>query len=716
MSDQWNATGVSESIGSMGNLVTLVEESTFSISERNGDVVAGTAQGLFFRDSRVISRYEVRVNEDRLEGLGISSGAPFSATFVSRPLPRHGDTASTLLITRSRYLGDGMREDIEIQNFNHEATYCSLDIFLNADFANLFAVKEGRGGDPDGEVTYDTGSDEVVFSFRRGGFSRGVRVKFYPLPTQISNELYRFEVIVPPAGKWNLCLEIHPVMEGKDIPPRYLCGSPIEIATPSERLAAWRRNVPQIETGSESFSRIIARSVEDLGALRLFDPDFPDRAVVAAGAPWFMTVFGRDSLITAWMSLVFDPDLALGVVQTLARFQGREVNARTEEEPGRILHEMRFGEAPSLSLGGGSIYYGTVDATPLFVMLAGELFRWGIAKEAIEEIMPNVDRAIDWIERFGDKDQDGYVEYQRQTDRGLRNQGWKDSWDGIRYADGRVADPPIALCEVQAYVYGAYKARARIAKAFGDDDLWDLYRGKASALKERFNRDFWLEDRGWLAIGLDEGKQPIDSLTSNMGHCLWTGIVDEDKAGEVAKKLTSPEMTSGWGIRTLGSSMGGYNPLSYHCGSVWPHDTAIAAAGLMRYGFTEQSVSTIKSLMDAANHMGGRLPELYSGLSRSDLATPIPYPTSCAPQAWASASPLLCLRSLLGMEPLVPTGELWMHPVLMEGMGYLRVSGIPLAGTKITVETDGKETKVSGLPPGIKFRQGFRLLGQDPLA
>ncbi|MHB8263261.1 MAG: amylo-alpha-1,6-glucosidase [Acidimicrobiales bacterium] len=409
MSDQWNAAGVSESIGSMGSLVTLVEESTFSISERNGDVVAGGAQGLFFRDSRVISRYEVRVNEDRLEGLGISSSEPFSATFVSRPLPRPSGAASTLLVTRSRYLGDGMREDIEIQNFHHEATYCSLDIFLDADFANLFAVKEGRGGNPDGEITYDGGTGEAVFLFRRGGFSRGARVKFYPLPTQISKELARFEVIVPPRGRWTLCVEVHPVMEGKDIPPRYLCGSPIEIAIPSERLARWRRMVPRVETGSESFGRVIARSVEDLGALRLFDPDYPDRAVIAAGAPWFMTVFGRDSLITAWMSLIFDPDLALGVVQTLARFQGREVNARTEEEPGRILHEMRFGEASSLSLGGGSIYYGTVDATPLFVMLVGELFRWGMPREAIEEIMPNVDRAIDWIERFGDRDQDGYV-------------------------------------------------------------------------------------------------------------------------------------------------------------------------------------------------------------------------------------------------------------------------------------------------------------------
>ncbi|MHB8263262.1 MAG: amylo-alpha-1,6-glucosidase [Acidimicrobiales bacterium] len=286
----------------------------------------------------------------------------------------------------------------------------------------------------------------------------------------------------------------------------------------------------------------------------------------------------------------------------------------------------------------------------------------------------------------------------------------------MRYADGRVADPPIALSEVQAYVYGAYKARARIARAFGNDDLCNLYGAKASDLKERFNRDFWLEDKSWFAVGLDEDKQPIDSLTSNMGHCLWTGIVDEDKAGEVVKRLTSPEMATGWGIRTLGSSMGGYNPLSYHCGSVWPHDTAIAAAGLMRYGFTEQSLSIITALMDAADHMGGRLPELYSGLSRSDLATPIPYPTSCSPQAWASGAPLLCLRSLLGIEPLVSSGEVWMHPVLMEGMEYLKVSGIPIAGARITVETDGKDTVVDGLPSGIKFQPGFRLLGQVPQA
>ena len=282
--------------------------------------------------------------------------------------------------------------------------------------------------------------------------------------------------------------------------------------------------------------------------------------MVAAGAPWFMTLFGRDSLITAWMALLVDPELALGTLQTLARFQGREVRPYNEEEPGRILHEMRFGEASSLSLGGGTIYYGTADATPLFVMLLGELRRWGLAREAVDELLPHADRAIEWIEQFGDRDGDGYVEYQRTSDRGLRNQGWKDSNDAIRFADGRLADPPIALAEVQGYTYGAYLARAFFAAEQGDAARSSELRARAAALKAAFNRDFWLEDKGWLAMGLDRDKKPIDALASNMGHCLWTGILDADKADAVARKLLSPDLFSGWGVRTLGASMIGLQP------------------------------------------------------------------------------------------------------------------------------------------------------------
>ncbi|HLH28072.1 MAG TPA: amylo-alpha-1,6-glucosidase, partial [Acidimicrobiales bacterium] len=451
---------------------------------------------------------------------------------------------------------------------------------------------------------------------------------------------------------------------------------------------------------------VIARSAEDLGALRIFDPEHPERVVVAAGAPWFMTVFGRDSLLTAWMALLVDPDLARGVLQTLARFQGTTVDPRTDEEPGRILHEMRFGDSMGLSLDGGELYYGTADATPLFVMLLGELRRWGVDRELVDELLPNAARAIEWIEQFGDADGDGYVEYHRATDRGLANQGWKDSWDGIRYANGRVAEAPIALCEVQAYTYGAYLARAHFAFEVGDTATYDRFRAKAAQLKAAFNRDFWLEDKGWYAVGLDADKKPIDSLTSNIGHCLWAGIIDEDKARRVAELLVSGSMFSGWGVRTLSKDSGGYNPISYHCGSVWPHDTAIVAAGLARYGFDGAAQQLIFGLLDAAVAQGGRLPELFSGLDRGELSVPVAYPTSCSPQAWAAASPLLCLRTLLRLDPWVPYGKTWLCPRLPESIGYLKVEGIPLAGARVTVEV-GSEVpggvSVEGLPPEVEI-------------
>jgi glycogen debranching enzyme len=328
-----------------------------------------------------------------------------------------------------------------------------------------------------------------------------------------------------------------------------------------------------------------------------------------------------------------------------------------------------------------------------------------VARELVDELLPNAVRAIEWIEQFGDADGDGYVEYHRATDRGLANQGWKDSWDGIRYADGRVAEAPIALCEVQAYTYGAYLARAHFAFEVGDTPTYDRFRAKARELKAAFNRDFWLEERGWFAVGLDADKRPIDSLTSNIGHCLWTGIVDEDKARQVATRLVSPEMFSGWGVRTLATDSGGYNPISYHCGSVWPHDTAIVAAGLARYGFDGAAQQLILALLDAAMAQGGRLPELFSGLDRAELSVPVGYPTSCSPQAWAAASPLLCLRTLLRLDPWVPYGKTWLCPNLPEGIGYLKVEGIPLAGSRVTIEV-GDEVPggvtISGLPPEIE--------------
>jgi glycogen debranching enzyme len=737
MADPWTFAGPVTQLDASAGAVTLVDESTFAISGRAGDVTTGGAQGLFFRDTRILSRFEVLVNGAATEPLAAITDNPFSATFVSRCLPAPGRADSTLMVFRHRYVGQGMREDVTIRNFADEPALCSLEVFVGADFADLFAVKEGRvdrvadkgettttvvpgpraaegrrPGDPpavgrrESDALAPVDLDPTInYTYRRGGMVRGVDIRFEESAV-VSADLAGFEVIVPARGEWTTCIEIGPVIDGSRFDPRYRCGEPVDSATPSERLAQWRRRVPQVETDHPGLKEVIARSNEDLGALRIFDPDFPERVVVAAGAPWFMTVFGRDSLLTAWMALLVDPDLARGVLQTLARFQGTDVDPRHEEEPGRILHEMRFGDAATLSLGGGSIYYGTADATPLFVMLLGEMRRWGVAREMVDELLPNAARAIEWIEQFGDADGDGYVEYRRATDRGLANQGWKDSWDGIRYADGKVAEAPIALCEVQAYTYGAYLASAHFAFEVGDTATYDKFRSKAAQLKAAFNRDFWLEEKGWYAVGLDADKRPIDSLTSNIGHCLWTGIVDEDKAHRVAQALVSPAMFNGWGVRTLSKDSGGYNPISYHCGSVWPHDTAIVAAGLARYGYDAAAQKLIFALMDAGAAQGGRLPELFSGLDRGELSVPVGYPTSCSPQAWAAASPLLCLRTLLRLDPWVPYGKTWLCPNLPEEIGYLKVEGIPLAGSRVTIEV-GKEVpggvEVTGLSPDIEL-------------
>jgi glycogen debranching enzyme len=712
----WTYAGKVASLGA-GGTVTLVDESTFTISDQAGDMVPGAAHGLFVRDTRVLSRLELRIDGRRLESLAAVENDPFSATFVSRGHPAPDRADSTLLVFRSRYVGQGMREDLHIRNFGPEPTACLVEGFIDADFADLFAVKEGRAAaNPDGEITKAVEGNCLTVSYRRGAISRGVQLRFSVADDggadgppsrasgfRICEDHVSVDVVVPARGSWSGCLEVVPVIDATPIAPRYRCGEPVERAEPSARLAQWRQQVPHVETDHRGLAGVVARSAEDLGALRIFDPDYPERMVVAAGAPWFMTVFGRDSLLTAWSALLVDPDLALGVLQTLARFQGTDVDPLHEEQPGRILHEMRFGEAASLSLGGGSIYYGTADATPLFVMLLGELRRWGLARELVDELLPNADRALEWIEGLGDPDGDGYVEYHRATDRGLANQGWKDSWDGIRYADGRVARAPIALCEVQAYVYGAYLARAHFAFENNDTECYARYRQKAADLKAAFNRDFWLEDRGYFAVGLDADKKPIDSLTSNMGHCLWTGIVDEDKAQSVARHLLGPDLYSGWGVRTLATSMGGYNPVSYHCGSVWPHDTAIVAAGLARYGFEEGAQRLVMSLVDAAVAQGGRLPELFTGLDRSELSAPVGYPTSCSPQAWSAASPLLCLRTLLRFDPWVPYGKTWLAPMVPPEIGSLRVEGIPLAGARINVEVVDGAVTVEGLPEGIEL-------------
>ena len=687
------ATPVASLVPSTG-LVTLVEGQTFCLSERSGDMAPDFAQGLFVLDTRVLSRWEMRVNGHMLEPLTVTSAEPFAATFVGRGGPRPGHADADIVVFRHRHIGRGMRERVIVTNHGLEPAPLTVELTCDVDFADLFEVKESRVRHR-GQHSHEISPTMLRFGHRGDHVTKEVSVRLSTAGA-VEPGGAAWTTSLDPGECWQVCLEIVVTWDDATIRPRFGCGQSDEDAVPARRLAAWRARLPDLETDNRDLQATIRRTGEDLGALRIFDPDHPEVPILAAGAPWFMTVFGRDSLLTAWMTLIADHTLARGVLETLARLQGKDVNPVTEEEPGKILHEMRFGAAGGLALGGGDIYYGSIDATPLFVMLLGELRRWDPGRDLCERLLSHADRALEWIENFGDRDGDGYVEYQRHNEAGLVNQGWKDSWDAIRHADGRLAATPIALCEVQAYVYAAYVARAHFATEMGDSDTFERYASKALELRRRFNEDFWLEDRGWYALGLDGDKRPIDALASNVGHCLWAGIVDPERSALVAQRLVSPEMFSGWGIRTLATSMAAFNPVSYHNGSVWPHDNAICAAGLARYGHVEEANRVIQAQLAVAASYDGRLPELFAGFDRRELAVPASYPTSCSPQAWASAAPLLWLRTVLRLDPWASNDQLWLHPQLPAGIARLRVSGIDVSNRQVTVGVGPDGIEVEG--------------------
>jgi glycogen debranching enzyme len=693
---RWAFDGAAADVG--GESVTLVEGSSFCVSDARGEIRSGSPHGVFFMDTRVISTWRVTLDAADLDHLAAFSDAPHHATFLGRGGSHSPGQESTVLVQRDRYIGAGMREDIIVRNLGREAAAVTVDVYLDADFADLFAVKEGRPP-PEQDRTVRVGNGGLALERVTETSSRGVLVR--AVGAVAGPGRLTFRQVIGARQQWSTSIEALPTTDGEEATPRYPVGEPIEDAEPSVRLHEWTTQTPTVSGAGEQLCRTLQRTQQDLGSLRIFDPLHPARPAIAAGAPWFMALFGRDSLLAAYMALPMDQELAIGTLHTLARYQGRKLNAVTEEQPGRILHEMRFGVDAALALGGDSVYYGTVDATPLFVCLLGELWRWGLPKVDLDELLPHADRALAWIESHGDADGDGFVEYQRLNDRGLRNQGWKDSWDGVTFADGRVAEAPIALCEVQGYVYQALVGRAAIARHRGDHEHAATLTSRAAELRSAFNERFWLEDKGWFAVGLDHAKAPIDALASNVGHCLWTGIVDDEKAARVAEALLSPEMFSGWGIRTLATSMGAYNPLSYHNGSVWPHDNAIAVAGLMRYGFVKEAQRVAHAILEAAGCFDGRLPELFTGFERRDFPRPVPYPTSCSPQAWAAASPLLLMRSVLGYDPDLPRGEVSLGPALPAFFPELRISNAPLGNARLTLVTGVDGTTIQGLPEDV---------------
>jgi glycogen debranching enzyme len=682
----YSGTTPATSLMATEGVVTLVEGQSFCLSGRSGDMNPDFPHGLFVYDTRMLSRWELRLNRHRLEPLAVEVPQPFGATLVGRGAPALGHADADTIVFRHRHVGSGLRERIEVSNHGLDPVSFLLELQCDADFADLFEVKESRVV-PRGVYSHRAAGNGLRFEHRLNGRTRSVTID-PSRPAKVEGTTLGWQGRLDPGTSWEICIGVTGTVNGVEIEPRFTCGGHDPDSLPQQRLAHWRAGLPIVETDLAPLAETVTRAAEDLGALRIFDPERPNLPILAAGAPWYMTVFGRDSLLTAWMTLMADSSLAGGVLETLARFQGTDVNRETEEEPGKILHEMRFGSAVKLALGGGNVYYGTIDATPLFVMLLGELQRWDGHSEVVERLLPHADRALAWIEEFGDSDGDGYVEYRRTSKHGLTNQGWKDSWDAIRHLDGRLADAPVALCEVQGYVYAAYVARARLAREAGDMATFERCKTKALELRRRFNRDFWVEEHGWYALGLDGDNRRIEALASNMGHCLWTGIVDPERAPLVADRLLSPEMFSGLGVRTLASSMKAYNPVSYHNGSIWPHDNALCAAGLARYGLVDHARRIIDAQIEVARSHDGRLPELFAGFGVDELSVPASYPTSCSPQAWAAASPLLWLRTLLRLDPWASRSRVWLDPALPTGAERLMVSGIKVAGRRLTVAVE----------------------------
>jgi glycogen debranching enzyme len=679
--DRWSFTGEVPRLHGEHGTLTVVDGTSFCLSDADGSIVPHRPSGLFVGDVRVLSAFQLSVDGRAPELLASTVYEPFRADIVCRvPAPDPTgptDGGSWLVLRRLRRVsGPILHEDVTIENFGATDQQVEVCATFDADFASLFDVKIGHGPpDPPDVHRLVSGS---TLQFSSGISERRVVVESSDAETDGSASTLLWRVEVPARGRWTTAIDVRVPTQAATHGTIHSTGFELK---GDQRWAAWERAVPRLDVSHAPLQRAYNQGVDDLGALRVFDPTDPTRAVIAAGAPWFMALFGRDSLLSSWMALPLGTDLALDVLETLARLQGAKLDPATEEQPGRILHEVRFDKAPSLALEGGDINFGTADATPLFVMLLGEAMRWGADAGRVRALLPAADRALEWVRQYGDADGDGFVEYEAMSPSGLRNQGWKDSWDGITFADGRLAEPPIAMSEVQAYTVAALRARAQLAADLGDPP--GSWLEEAEWRRVRFEEAFWLPHLGYYALALDGDKQPVDSLASNLGHLLWCGTVDAERAGLIASRLVRPEMFSGWGVRTLATTMGAYDPLSYHNGSVWPHDTAIVIAGLARYGFDNAARRVSLALLDAAAAHDGRLPELFSGIDRSEVGVPVDYPTSCSPQAWAAAAPLLLLRVLLGLEPDVPSGRIGARPIAPDSLGKLELRGLPLGSGRV---------------------------------
>ncbi|MFC6022447.1 glycogen debranching N-terminal domain-containing protein [Plantactinospora solaniradicis] len=662
----------------MKPLVSILDGNTFVVSDSRGDIDPSPTfpTGLFSFDTRFLSKWELTVNGERLNALSVDDLQYFESQFFLVPgEPTHYIDAK-LSIIRHRTVGGSFLEELTILNHEDKQVEVMVRLNVESDFADLFEIKDVK--EKVGTTTAMVEEGRLRLCYQRETFRRESIITS-TAPAQYDETGLTFALRIDAHQQWETKLRVETLVEGAG-------GRDIRLSIQRHRsrtseemrqdLNDWMARAPKLTSDNEPLTETYERSLIDLAALRYSPLATLDR-LPAAGLPWFMTLFGRDSLITCLQSLPFTPELTGPTLRYLAMSQGVTLDDFRDREPGKIMHEVRYGESTAFEEQPHSPYYGSADSTALFVILLDEYERWTGDVGLVADLEHEARAALAWIDRYGDLLGNGYVWFERRNLRnGLENQCWKDSWDAISYSDGRLPSYPRATCELQGYAYDAKMRGARLARLAWHDPIYaEQLEREAAGLKERFNRDFWVADGEYYALALDTEGGQVDALSSNMGHLLWSGIVDDDKAAKVAEHLLGPRLFSGWGVRTLAQGEGRYNPIGYHVGTVWPFDNSLIAWGLRRYGFRQEAGRIAEAMIDAGRYFGGRLPEAFAGYDRALTKYPVQYPTACSPQAWSTGTPMLLIRTLLGLEP---HGEhLVVDPAMPVGMGRMELLDIP---------------------------------------
>ena len=660
------------------NIVKILDGNTFVVSDPRGDIEASLTDptGLFSFDTRFLSTWVLTVNGQRLNALSVDDLQYFEARFFLVPGTGTVYVDAKLSVIRQRAVGDGFHEELTILNHAAEPIELTVRVDADSDFADLFEVKDALKK----KGTYSTRIDKdgLHLVYERETFVRMTNIAA-SAPAAIDEKGLTFVVTLEPHGSWTTDLDVVTAAGsgGRFVRPKYRRGERRALPNMGRSLESWLEEAPRLECDDDRLRATYRRSLVDLAALRFSPLIAGGRSLPAAGLPWFMTMFGRDSILTSLQALPFTPELAATTLQALGDWQGSRIDDFRDEDPGRILHEMRYGEMTAFEERPHSPYYGCADATPLYVVLLDEYERWTGDRALVRRREHEARAALAWIDDYADLLGNGYIWYQRRNEQtGLENQCWKDSWDSISDRSGEIPGFPRATCELQGYAYDAKIRGARLAReVWNDPGYAERLEKQAADLKRRFNRDFWVADEGYFALALDPDGRQVDSLTSNNGHLLWSGIVDKSKAKAVVANLLGPRLFSGWGVRTLAEGEGRYNPIGYHVGTVWPFDNSFIAWGLRRYGFKDEAATIAEGILDAAGFFDGRLPEAFGGYERSLTKYPVQYPTACSPQAWSTGAPLLLLRTMLGLEPV---GEhLVVDPALPRSIGRLELLDIP---------------------------------------